>query len=214
MEKRIHEVPVKHIVIDDFVDDVESCHAAVNPDSGKWITYDNADEKKTTCNVVESFGFALRSMFSFMHSDHFICQLSEWFSIEGLQTDPLLHGGGIHRSGRGGVLSIHLDYAKHCKMPHLERRLNAILYLVPEWCEEWGGATVLTKPDGVTVLNRVYPKPGRLLLFEASDLAYHGVEPVTCPEGVERVTLATYYLAPIRPGVTRERALFVPNRGR
>lgn len=110
------------------------------------------------------------------------------------------------------MLSVHLDYAKHPRLPLLERRLNAILYLTPYWQDEWGGATVFTKPDGKTVVARVYPKPGRLLVFATNDLSYHGVEPVTCPEGINRITLATYYLSHIRPGVTRERALFVPQR--
>lgn len=214
MEKREYTEPVKHIVFDDFLGAGEllACADDVKANNGQWITYDNADEKKMTCNNPLTFGPTLQKLFTEVQGDAFTARLSGWFGISPLQSDPLLHGGGIHRSGPGGTLSIHLDYARHCKFPHLERRINAIVYLVPEWREEWGGATVLTKPDGVTVLNRVYPKPGRLLVFETNDLSYHGVEPITCPEGVERVTLATYYLSPIRDGVTRERALFIPNR--
>lgn len=212
MEKREYFTPVRHVVIDNFISlwEVEK-HLSQMHTTAKWVTYDNADEKKVTCNDFAGFGVDLQMLLAYMQ-DSFCSQLSDWFGIVPLKSDPTLHGGGIHRSGPGGLLSIHLDYAKHCKFPEYERRLNAILYLVPEWREEWGGATVLTKPDGVTVLNRVYPKPGRLLVFETNDLSYHGVEPVTCPEGVERVTLATYYLSPIREGVTRERALFIPNR--
>lgn len=218
MEIRASNEPVKHLVIDEWLGDgcsvnaVHECLAAINPDSDKWVTYNNADERKATCNIVTSFGERLRYTFGFLQSQRFVNQLIEWFNITPLQSDPLLHGGGIHRSGPGGALSIHLDYARHPLLPHLERRINVIVYLVPRWEEEWGGATVFTKPDGATVLNRVYPKPGRLLAFITDDLSYHGVEPVTCPEGIERVTLATYYLSPIREGVTRERALFIPNR--
>lgn len=211
--------PVAWHVFDNFIDAITIDAIAEETNKplsyercGKWFTYSNKDEKKTTCNDPESMGPVTSLLLDKMQGDKFVSDMEELFSISPLQSDPLLHGGGIHICGAGGLLSIHLDYAKHKRLPLLERRLNAILYLSQEWKEEWGGATVLTKPDGCTVLNRVHPKPGRLFVFETNDLSYHGVEPVTCPEGVERVTLATYYLSHIRPGVTRERALFIPNR--
>ncbi len=187
-------------------------HEELKQRSGKWVTYNNDAEKKTTCNDVDSLGKVTKGILCMMQSNEMVNDLSAKFSISPLQSDPLLHGGGIHISGPGGQLNIHLDYSKHPRLPLLERRINCILYLVPEWKESWGGATVLTAPDGHTVIERIYPKPGRLLAFETNDLSYHGVEPVTCPEGVERITMATYYLSHIRPGITRERALFVPNR--
>lgn len=206
--------PVPHYIIDNFISkkEVEDCAAEVSQDSGKWVKYWNPSEKKMACNDYDAFGASLQKMTDCMQGEEFIGMLSKSFQISPLQSDPLLHGGGIHVSGNGGMLSVHLDYAKHPRLPLLERRLNAILYLTPFWQDEWGGATVLTKPDGRTVVARVYPKPGRLLVFATNDLSYHGVEPVTCPDGVNRITLATYYLSHIRPGVTRERALFVPNR--
>ena len=206
--------PVRHFVIDRFISqgEVEACAAEVTQDSGEWVKYWNPSEKKLACNDYDAFGPSCATMIDYMQGEEFIDLLSKSFEISPLQSDPLLHGGGIHVSGNGGMLSVHLDYAKHPRLPLLERRLNAILYLTPYWQDEWGGATVFTKPDGKTVVARVYPKPGRLLVFATNDLSYHGVEPVTCPEGINRITLATYYLSHIRPGVTRERALFVPQR--
>jgi hypothetical protein len=125
--------------------------------------------------------------------------------------DPTTHGGGLHVTDPGGWLSPHLDFAAHPKLPGWERRLNVIAFLNPEWRDEWGGAFCLYNPGG-EVVKRFNPAPGRVIAFECGDLAYHGVEPITGP--VPRVTLAAYYLAPVRPGVTRQRALFFPNRGR
>lgn len=176
-----------------------------------WVVYHNNDENKRTSNNISNCGDRLHELVEFMQGK-FVQEVENTLGIKPLMSDPLLHGGGIHASGNGGKLSVHLDYAKHPRLPLLERRANAILYLNPYWLPEWGGATLLTKPDGKTVIERCEPAPGRLLLFETSDLSYHGVEPVTCPDGVERLTLATYYLSHIRPGVTRERALFIPSR--
>lgn len=206
--------PLRHKVIDGHIDPAQvRCIAGeIAKDRGKWVTYNNDAEKKTTCNDVLAFGDNLKRLVAQLQGEEFYQNLEQEFGIGPLQSDPLLHGGGIHISGPGGLLNVHLDYAKHPRLPLLERRLNAILYLTPEWREEWGGATVLTKPDGCTVTERVYPAPGRLFVFVTDDLSYHGVEPVTCPENVERITLATYYLSHIRQGCTRERALFVPRR--
>jgi Rps23 Pro-64 3,4-dihydroxylase Tpa1-like proline 4-hydroxylase len=212
--QNMHHYPVKHVVMDEFVpvEVVKRCQADIARDRGKWVAYNNDSEKKITCNDASAFSGDIASILELMQSRAFVSNLSQLFEISPLQSDPLLHGGGIHISEKGGLLNIHLDYSKHPRLPLLERRINCILYLVPEWQELWGGATVLTEPDGMTVISRIYPAPGRLLIFETNDLSYHGVEPVSCPDGTERITLATYYLSHIRPGVTRERALFVPNR--
>jgi Rps23 Pro-64 3,4-dihydroxylase Tpa1-like proline 4-hydroxylase len=210
MERR--ESPVPHYVLDDVPGlSARQLAAAVPPPAWEhWVRYANDDERKRTSRDLvrlgESFSAAVETLLGRA------AEFARWFGIDGLVPDESLHGGGVHVSGPGDYLQCHLDYARHPYKPELERRVNAIYYAVPEWREQWGGATCLYAPDGETVLSRVYPKPGRLFVFEVNDLAYHGVEPVTCPAGVERVTLATYYLAPIRPGVTRQRALFVPNR--
>lgn len=205
---------IKRCIINNFIDkeDVLKCIAEVQQDKGKWVRYWNDNEKKMTCNDLEVYGPSLAELTQKMQSQETADMLGKCFGITPLQSDPLLHGGGIHVSGAGGELSIHLDYARHPRIPLLERRINCILYLVPEWKPEWGGSTVFTRPDGKTIIDKCLPDVGRLLAFETSDYSYHGLEPVTCPEGVERITLATYYLSVCREGITRERALFVPKR--
>ena len=139
--------------------------------------------------------------------------VARWSRLLGypVEDDPTLHGGGVHVTGVGGRLGCHLDYDRHPHLPEKRRALNLIAFLNPEWREEWGGALVLCDPMGA-VVTRLYPRPGRLVAFEVSDLSYHGVEPVTGP--CERVTAAVYYLADAGPHNTRQRALFLPTRGK
>lgn len=204
---------VNYKVIKNFIDKelVDQCCKEIQRDKGNWITYKNDLERKTTCNDPNAFGEKTRELLDRMQGE-FVAEVEKHLGISPLMSDPLLHGGGIHISSNGGMLAPHLDYAKHPRLPLLERRANAILYLVPYWLPEWGGATYFTKPDGRTVIDMVYPEPGKLLLFETNDLSYHSVQAVTSPVGTERITMATYYLSHIREGVTRERALFVPSR--
>lgn len=135
----------------------------------------------------------------------------EAFLGYGTTPDPTLHGGGLHVTAPGGYLGCHLDYDLHPKIPARRRALNVIAFLNPVWRPSWGGGLVLCDPLGAPV-RRFYPRPGRVVAFEVSDLSYHGVEPVRGP--AERVTLAVYRLAPAGPANTRRRALFFPNRSR
>lgn len=178
-------------------------------DSPAWeARYENDTErhKRTTRRIDDVYG--LRPIFDQLLSPRLVASCSEWLGHP-LETDPTLHGGGLHVTAPGGWLSTHLDYDLHPLLSGKRRAVNLILFLNPEWHEEWGGALVLCDPMG-QVVKRFYPAPGRLVAFEVGDLSYHGVEPITGP--VERVTAAVYYLTAAGPHNTRRRALFMPHR--
>lgn len=201
--------PVRWWVFDGVIDPMpESVIPA--PECGIWeAKYDNELEKgkRTTRDR------ALLEVIAERYLSRAPWSVDLWAVRIGypLETDPTLHGGGIHVTAPGGWLSTHLDYDLHPHVPGKRRALNLIGFLNPEWREEWGGALVLCDPMGA-VVTRLYPKPGRLVAFEVGDLSYHGVEPVTGP--VERITAAVYYLAEAGPHNTRRRALFMPSRGK
>lgn len=208
--------PVRHAILDDWFPDLDASRIYTEvppPEWPHWVRYDNSDERKRTCRDLDKLGPETAKALRFFLSNEAVRQVCAWYDEE-LIADDTLHGGGLHVSGAGDFLGIHLDYARHPKRPEYERRVNLLYYAVPTWFDDWGGATVLTAPDGETVLSRCYPRKERVLLFETNDLSYHGTEKVTCPKEVERPTLAVYYLAPVRTGVTRQRALFVPSRGK
>lgn len=119
--------------------------------------------------------------------------------------DPTLWGGGVQVMPPGAALGVHLDADRHRLLRGWRRALTCVLFL--SRCE--GGSLVFCDPDGA-VLDRVAPSPGRLVAFENSDLAYHGVETVTGDD--ERVTLMATFLAPATPASVRTRALFLPQR--
>lgn len=128
----------------------------------------------------------------------------------GTEPDPGLWGGGLHVTAPGGHLNCHLDYALHPKLPGKRRAANAVLFCHREWREEWGGKLYFADPLGNPIV-WIDPVPGRLVVWENNDMAYHGVFPVRGP--AERVTLCVSFLAPARPTDTRRRALFLPTRG-
>lgn len=184
------------------------------PDNG-WTVYDNDAERKWACNKRDLLGPGLNRLFDHLLSESFAWSIQKALDIDipGLHADATLHGGGIHVCKGGGFLGPHIDYALHPKLdPPMERRLNLILFLVPEWKDVWGGAFELWNDDATEVKNRVYPAPGRAVVWEPTDTAFHGTQAVKWECPMPRVTAAVYYVAPARPGVIRKRALFTPRR--
>jgi hypothetical protein len=134
--------------------------------------------------------------------------LSQLTGVSPLQADHQRRGAGIHAMFPGGWLSTHLDYAVHPS--GLERRVNAIVFL-DNSNPRYGGGLQLCDPAGEPKTT-LYPAAGDTVVWECSDLSYHGVEPLSL-ESPMRYTAASYYLGHCRPGATRQKALFLPHRG-
>lgn len=204
--------PFRHWILDDLaglrLPPLRDAAAAFpSPDWPHWLRYDSAVERKRACEDLAAMPAELARLVRAMQSPVFVEWLRRLTRIGDLQADPTLRGGGLHASGRGDFLDVHLDYQIHPTL-HLERRLNAILFL-SDW-QAWGGELELWSADAREKAVAIAPRFGRLVLFECSDLSYHGCpEPITCPADVVRKSVAVYYLSPPRG---RRRALFVPRR--
>lgn len=211
--------PFPHVVIDDFFEPAFAREIASEfpPfESDVWHRYSNAIELKRTCNSWNAFGPATYRAFSRLCSPDFVELLR--MSIHAdypLYADHGLHGGGLHAHSAGGRLNVHLDYAKHPKLG-LARRLNLLVYLNPDWQEEWGGHLGLYEQSPVQIgpgaLSRsIAPVFNRAVLFDTVG-SWHGLpQPIACPEGQVRKSMAVYYMTePTFSCDTRSRALFAP----
>lgn len=207
--------PFPHLVLDNFFDD-ELAHQLASDfppyDSPVWHTYDNAIEVKKTLNNWHFFTPNLYKFFDDINSRECI-RLFERLTHCTLYPDPGLHGAGLHIHGAGGKLNTHLDYSIHPKLG-LERRLNLIVYLNPDWQESWGGALGFWRDDNGRpgeLVKSIAPVFNRAVLFDTTN-AWHGLpEPIKCPPGQFRKSVAVYYLCEPREGAAdRNRALFAP----
>lgn len=189
------------------------------PDPGwPWWEVEYADAvqrgKRTTRDIAKLAAdlrrHELSDLFGFLQSPAWVQRLQGMFGIPLLEVDDTLHGGGVHVMPGGSRLLGHLDYARHPIKRDKQRALNAIAFLgaAPEWPSDWGGELQLMTPGG-NPKKRIYPFPGRVVVFETSDLSYHGVASIVA-EARDRVTAAVYYLQPHDGRSTRERALFFP----
>jgi Rps23 Pro-64 3,4-dihydroxylase Tpa1-like proline 4-hydroxylase len=194
--------PFPHIVIDDFFDPavVEQVLAEFpRPDAIRWQKFDNEREVKLASATESSFGPITRLLLYHLNSITFLEFLSAVTGINNLISDPSFEGGGLHQIVRGGKLAIHADFNRH-RNYGLDRRLNLLLYLNKDWHEEYGGHLQLWNRDMSACEAKVLPLFNRVMIFGTTDFTYHGhPDPLQCPEGRTRKSLALYYFSNGRP---------------
>jgi len=201
-EKYVTARPYPHIVLDNFFDPAvleQVLDEFPRPNQIRWEKFDNAEEIKLASNVETSFGPVTRLLLYHLNSMTFLQFLSRITGIENLIGDPSSEGGGLHQIVRGGKLAIHADFNKH-RLYGLDRRLNLLVYLNKNWREEFGGHLELWDRGMSQCEAKVLPLFNRVMLFSTTDFTYHGhPDPLNCPEGMTRKSLALYYFTNGRP---------------
>jgi hypothetical protein len=189
--------PCAHILLQDFLDtETALAMAAEFPQAGTdaWTQYKHANENKLGMAKRELFPPTLRSVTDELNSPEFVAWISELTGIPGLVADPMLEGGGLHQSGPGGYLNVHTDFSMHHFHTNWHRRVNLIVYLNSGWQESWGGAIELWEAKMARCGAKYPPLLNHALIFTTDEKSLHGFpDPLTCPEGQSRKSLALYY---------------------
>ena len=211
--------PFHHIVIDNFLPlDIADKVAEEFPNfnSDFWYEYENPLEIKKACSDWNKFTPTIyKVFFNLLNSE--VSDILSYITDTKLYPDIGLHGGGLHCHKSGGKLNTHLDYSLHPKL-NLQRKVNIIVYVAKDWNPDWNGSLGLWDHDYTT------NQPGKLVqsidcifnravIFDTTMNSWHGLpEPVTCPDGLSRNSLATYYLCEPKSNVdTRGKALYAPS---
>jgi hypothetical protein len=204
-EQYLANTPYPHIALENFFDPNIINLLVANfpsPNFDGWtITHDPTGhfEQKFNLASYEKIPSQLRLFIDILNSRLFVQFLEELTGIDGLIPDPYLIGGGLHMLARGGRLGLHIDFNRHKEM-RLDRRLNILVYLNPEWKKEWGGSLELWNED-VSQKGREYmPLANTLVVFSTTEKSYHGhPDPLTCPADIYRKSIALYYYTNGRP---------------
>jgi Rps23 Pro-64 3,4-dihydroxylase Tpa1-like proline 4-hydroxylase len=122
----------------------------------------------------------------------FLDLLSSAFEIPRLLPDEELVGGGMHQTGPRGHLDVHVDF-NYIEERQLHRRLNILVYFNKDWKPEWGGNIELWDKDVKVCHHSFSPIFNRCVVFQTSEISYHGVTAVQCPEDRTRKSFAAYY---------------------
>jgi len=190
--------PFPHAVIDEFLDPGFAREvAAAYPDFGsatklglEFATI-NERRKVQVCDA-SLFPPPVRQLAALVNSQPFLDLLSRLTGIPDLLADPAFAGGGMHETASNGFLDVHVDF-NYFEERGWHRRLNLLVFLNEVWREEWGGQLELWDAAVKRRYRSLLPLLGRAVIFETSEISYHGVPKVTCPEGVVRKSFAAYY---------------------
>ena len=196
-----------HVVIDRLVT-AELCRGLVEEfpgfQSDKALNELGKVGTKACREDVRELGDSFVRLDDTVRSPEFLQLMSEISGIPDLLYDPEYIGGGTHDNVDRAELDIHVDFNYHPKT-RWHRRLNLILFLSPEWQQEWGGCFELHRdpwsPDEDEV-ELVVPRFNRAVLFETSEISWHGFNRIVLPEGkkhLSRKSFALYLYTTTRP---------------
>ena len=190
--------PFPFMKIENFIDPKFALRvAAAFPDfddaRATGTTFKTVNErKKVQITNSRLFPEPIARLHQILASPEFVADLSYITGIPELLADEELVGGGIHVTGPGGRLDVHIDF-NYMEERKLHRRINLLLYLNPIWNEEWGGEIQLWDKEVRTCQQTFAPALNRCVIFETSDISFHGVTPVSPSAPYPRLSFATYY---------------------
>lgn len=194
--------PFPHVVIDDFLPtDVLDRVLDEFPGPGdiEWKSYKTDKEVKLATRDDAQLGPFTRHVLTQFNTATFVEFLEKLTGIQGLIPDPHFYGGGLHQIESGGYLNVHADFNWHERLL-LDRRINVLVYLNKDWPDEYGGHLELWDKDMKNRAAKVLPVFNRCVIFNTTDFALHGhPDPLTCPEGRYRRSMAFYYYSNGRP---------------
>ena len=190
--------PVRHLVLDDFLEPAFAVEAAAAFPSFEQarelgFEFDFVNERrKIQISDATTFPDPIARLSERLASPEFLADLEYVTGIPKLLPDPSLAGGGMHMTGPHGRLDVHVDF-NFVEEHQWHRRLNILVYLNPDWDPSWGGALELWDERVKTCHRTVAPVAGRCVLFETSERSFHGVTPLTGPPEMVRKSFAAYY---------------------
>lgn len=196
-------VPYPHVVIDDFLRPDLALRLArefPRPESLAWDHYAAEGlEVKLGSSREESFPALHRQAIHDLNAGVFVRFLERLTGIDHLLPDPHLAGAGLHLTLAEGLLGIHADFNWHEKL-QAHRRLNLLIYLLPDWKADYGGELELWDTHATRMERRIEPIFNRAVLFSTRSDTFHGhPNPWRAPAGINRQSIAMYYYTTSRP---------------
>jgi Rps23 Pro-64 3,4-dihydroxylase Tpa1-like proline 4-hydroxylase len=193
-----HATPFPHFKIDNFLEEefanrvleaFPSYEEAIKV--GRQFSAVN-EHKKVQVTDASLFAEPIAKLNAALAAQEFLDLLSYVLDIPNLLADEELTGGGIHETGPRGHLDVHIDF-NFIEERQLHRRLNILIYFNKGWKDEWGGNIELWDRDVKVCHHSFAPIFNRCIVFETSEISYHGVTAVKCPPDRIRKSFAAYY---------------------
>ncbi len=205
--------PWPHVVLDDLIDPALIAAAEQEELEPSLNLQIDRSYRKIKAESPEPNGPAATKILDSIGSAPFVTFLEELTGVSGLIPDPTHYWAGLHVNPPGAFQAIHRDFRVH-PITGLFHRVNILIYLNSDWKSEYAGELELWKTDKSACERQVAPVAGKSVIFEAGPLAFHGIpEPIRCPTGRARLSLAAiYYTEGPPPDDRKESRFFRPKR--
>ena len=189
--------PFRHVVIDDFLQpDVARAMLEALPGFEARHAKNEVGEvgRKAVVPAVRELPAPYPQIDAWLQTEGFLDAVSRITGIPDLLYDPDYVGGGTHENVEGAGLNMHVDFNYHPR-DQSHRRLNLIVYLNPEWEEDWGGALELARdpwdPEDRERI-RILPAFNRAVIFETHEHSWHGFPTIELPEDRKQLTRRSF----------------------
>lgn len=193
--------PCSFIVIDNFLKDEIANHAIrtlldFNTTKADYVCSDLMWENKKYA-YINNLGNFFDAIFDYFHTNEFIDYIEALTGIKNIiRNDKTLVGAGIHKITRDGYLNVHIDFNIYESKQYgkIDRRINLLVYLNPEWNDEYNGHLYMCDKDTMTAKYKIAPLFNRCVIFNTTNRSLHGHPfPLKTPEGIHRHSIAIYY---------------------
>lgn len=198
-KKNFYQKPYKHLVIDNFLPEnlAHKCIESFPSLDNKVWEHENDKgievKSRTTWSSELDIPDNIIDCVRILNCSLLLNAFSNVFGIKKLIPDPYFSGGGLNITQNGGLLDVHIDGNYH-DATGLNRRMNALIYLNPNWEESWGGELGIYNDDGSQLIKKVEPLFNRLVVFDTHDHSYHGLpDPINFPADKNRKSIILYY---------------------
>jgi 2OG-Fe(II) oxygenase superfamily len=212
-ERYLTARPWPHVILEDLIDPAAIAASEAQELERALGLRVHSENRMIKAESPQVVGQAAKAILDSLLTHQFVDFLEKLTAISGLQTDPTHEWGGIHVCPPGTSQVIHRDFRLHPKTG-LYHRVNVIVYLNSDWPQAYGGELEMWSPLTHECGQKVLPAAGKVVIFETTPDTCHGVpDPVRCPQGRARLSLASYYYTE-SPGPTdrREPIVFSPRR--
>ncbi|TAH18014.1 MAG: 2OG-Fe(II) oxygenase [Cytophagales bacterium] len=193
--------PFHYLVFEDFFTPEAAALILKNYptiETGEWdnTTYINQRNK---FSMTKFSNPVIQQAFGELNADKLLKIVEYITGISDLVADDKFFGGGLHQSIKGAFLDVHVDFNYHPETKY-HRRMNILVYMNPEWKQDYNGYLELWDMETKQQLAYVAPLFNRCVIFETNEISFHGhPKPLNTPEGISRKSLAAYYYTKERP---------------
>ena len=201
--------PVRHVVIDNFLSADVAAKVMDNfpPMESMKKHYHGINERKAETSDFINMHPAIQQLPLYLSSQKFIDWLESMTGIRALQSIHDRLGYGLHQGGNNSFLDVHIDYNIH-PVHQLHRKLNLILFFNIKWEVKWGGQLELWDSNVQNRIQSIDPIFNRCVIFECSEISYHGYSKISVPNGVTRKSYYQYFFTPIEKGLAYHDTIF------